>query len=196
MVAISNKRLHSWLMTIPVDNLKNESSRETLYLMQERMAEVIYAWMAREGIPEDLREEQEQNLPPETRVLYAGIEDVKDAVELSELAHARIDELEEKINALETFWVENVAEHIDKRQQKQFKSWIKVIGDVLIKRNDGDYESFQKELKQEFDFPSYRLIDAADFPRIQGYCQERFHRLMPPGTPLPDSLELEIKKLL
>ncbi len=196
MNGISVKVLHSWLMTIPPENLGNPSARDKLYKMQKELAEVIYAWMGRQGVPEDIREEEESRLPVETRQLYDDVLAAKlnseDARDLAELAHGRIDQSEEAMKALaerleklELLWKSQVEEHINKFQQGQYLTWVRLIGDLLTRRKEGTYRDVEAYLKTQFQFVSYRLIPASQFEEIRQYCIGWWKRLSPPGAPLP-----------
>lgn len=196
MYGISVKKLHSWLMTIPVESLKNPDAQERLYRMQAELSEVLYAWAAREGVPEDIRAEEEQNLPAETQNIYDAIANARDAVNLAELALGKVDEqqvtledLQKRIKTLETQWQEAGAgqEHINALQKEQYRSWVKLIGAQLVKKGQGDYGYVETELKRVFHFNSYHWIAPDQFEAIRKYCIQWYQRLVPKGTPLPDS---------
>jgi len=193
MHAICVTHLHSWLFGIYPENLGNEDGRETLYAMQKELRSVIYAWMGQQSLPEDMRAEAKAHMDPRTLEITEAVESAHDAVELAELAHARVDEtgkkvegLEERVAKMEARWQVIGEEHINGLQQDRFLVMVKLVGEQLAKKNLGDIGTFRIELKSHFAYPDYRLIKPEQFPAVIKYCADRYRRLInKPGTPLP-----------
>jgi hypothetical protein len=119
---ISLTRLHSWLNMIPAEEVLDEDMGKRLALMQDQLADLIYAYMGRPLLPEDIKVEREQSLAPEQARFYQVIEEVSHVKEDLSATQDSVEKMGKRLGALEVALSLRTPDgsFIDKRQQVSF----------------------------------------------------------------------------
>ena len=197
---IALKRFHAWLATIPTDRIENQDTRERLERWQEEAADVLEAYFARPITPDELKAEQKTMTDPDTLKFYDAMDEARKAKEMAASTVDRVAAVEDRLHGIELAIAEltpKILEFITPQQMRLYQNWVNILGDLLKKKGRGDIPTVQNELKDQFGFTSYKLIPAERFDAVRKYCIQWYKKLVPPGTPLPQSLqEPEQKKLL
>lgn len=194
---ISLTRFHTWLVTIPTKRINKDESRQRLELFQEKCADTIYAYFGRPVEPADIRAEKTSSLPVNMQEFYTAIDRAREARDLAQTAVDKISALEDRLNGIEMALIPKTVEFITPQQQRLFLSWVNILGDLLVKKGAGDIPTVHNELKNQFSFTSYKLIPAEKFHDIRKFCINWYKKLVPAGTPLPQTFnDPEQKRLL
>jgi len=183
---ISMTRLHTWLAGIPQDAVKNEQMRTALTTMKRELADLVYAYFGRAMLPPDLLKEKETILPEGKQQFYDSVAAVYELKHRMEFAEDSIDALR---NELSKLYVAVNLQHensdfIDHIQQDQYTKIVKILGELKNKRHEGSFSGVERELKDKFNFASYRVIAPDMWEPIIDHCILMYKRLSQ-NTPLP-----------
>jgi len=189
-LSINLTRLHTWLAGIPAERVIDPQLRLKLEALQDDLADLVYAYFGRPLMPPDLLAEQETNLPVSTKNRYATLEELQKTESTLADMEGRINQLEIMISNKE------VGDFITREQREQFRVMTVILGKILEEKGTGDIMHVHRELKEQFKFPSYKVITVEEWPRIVNYCQQWFRRISPPGKPIPSAFRVvEQKKM-
>ncbi len=189
-LSINLTRLHTWMAGIPADRIDDPQLRTRLETLQDDLADLVYAYFGRPLMPPDLLAEQETGLSQETQNRYATL----DALQKTESALA---DLEGRMDQLEVIVAgKQMGDFITREQREQFRVMTVILGKTLQEKGVGDIMHVHRELKDQFKFPSFKVITVDEWPAIVKYCQQWYKRISPPGKPLPSAFRIvEQKKM-
>jgi hypothetical protein len=189
-LSINLTRLHTWLASIPAERITDASLRSKLETLQDDLADLVYAYFGRPLMPPDLLAEQETSLSEATKNRYATLEELQKTESILADLEGRMNQLEVIISN------KDVGDFISRTQREQFRVMTVILGKILEEKGTGDIMHVHRELKDQFKFPSYKVITVEEWPRIVSYCQQWFRRISPPGKPIPSAFRVvEQKKI-
>ncbi len=195
--AISITRLHSWLMQIPAELVPNDELRSRLTAMQDRLAEVVYAYLGRPLLPEEFRDTMERGVPEETRQLYEAISKISDLQSELSVTKESLEAVSGRVKILEVALSlgSPTGSFIDHRQQEVYRQIIGIVGQLYEKRHPGEFGKVEARLKEQFDFVFYKVIKSEQWEGVIRSLIQTYKSLVPAGTPLPqifnDALKLK-----
>jgi len=183
---ISMTRLHTWLTGINQDTVKDDQMRSALTTMKRELADLVYAYFGRAMLPPDLLKEKETILSEEKQQFYDSVAAVYELKHRMEFAEDSIDALRNELSKL--FIAVNLqhenSDFIDHIQQDQYTKIVKILGDLKNKRHEGSFSVVERELKEKFNFASYRVISPDLWESIIDHCILMYKRLSL-NAPLP-----------
>jgi hypothetical protein len=188
--SISITRLHTWLLQIPAGVVPDEETRNRLVVMQDRLADVIYAYLGRPILPDEFRETMERPMPDDLKALFAAMEKVVNLEEGLDAVSQRVKMLEVALSLSAP-----TGSFIDKRQQEVYRQIIGIVGKEYEKKHPGQFGEVEKRLKEQFDFVFYKVIKAEQWENVIRSLLATYQSLVPAGTPVPqifkDALKLK-----
>ncbi len=188
--SISITRLHTWLLQVPASIVPDEETQSRLVTMQDRLADVIYAYMGRPILSEEFRETMERQMPAELRAIFEAMEKVPSLEDDLNVVKQRLKILEVAISLSAP-----TGAFIDKRQQEVYRQIIGIVGKEYERRHPGQFDEVEKRLKQQFDFVFYKVIKSEQWENVIRSLMATYHSLMSEGTPTPqifkDALKLK-----
>jgi hypothetical protein len=187
VAAISFTRLHTWLSSIPTDQVENEEMRGRLVAMQEHLADLIYAYMGRPLVPEELRQTQERSLGEEQQQFYASIEQVAKVQGQLSVTDEKLEKVANRVKLLEVSLSLSApgSVFIDKKQQEIYRAMIGIVGKLYEQKGRGKFEDIEANLKKDFDFTFYKVIKSEQWESIVRSLTQTYKALVPAGTPVP-----------
>jgi hypothetical protein len=195
IAAISFTRLHTWLSGIPTGQVADEDMRARLAAMQEHLADLIYAYMGRPLIPDELRQTQERALPEEQQQLYASMEQVAKLQDQLNVTDEALEKVSHRVKTLEVALSFSApgGSFIDKKQQEIYRAMIGIVGKLYAQKGRGQFEDIEANLKRDFDFTFYKVIRAEQWEPIVRSLTQTYKALVPPGAPIPQIFQDALK---
>lgn len=192
--SISLTRLHAWLNLVPPETVQDEEMSRRLSVMQEQLADLIYAYMGRPMLPEEVRVEREQHLPQEQKDFYAALEEVSQVKQDLSLTRESVEQVDRRVKTLEMALSLRAPDgsFIDKKQQVIYRDMVAIVGKLYQDRGN-DFEEVEKGLKEEFGFIFYKVITVEEWEPIVRRLISMYKLMTRPGTPLPKIFEDALK---
>jgi hypothetical protein len=193
--AIAFTRLHTWLASIPAERVIDAEKRSRLEAMQEHLADLIYAYMGRSLLPDELRDTHERGLPEQQRAFYASVEQISRIEEQLRVTDETLEQIGQRLKTVEVAlsFGPSEASFIDKRQQEVYRAMIGIVGKLYQQKGRGPFENVEAGLKKDFDFTFYKVMRADQWEGVVRSLIHTYTSLTPAGAPLPQIFEDALK---